>query len=433
MRLFLQIICILPTSCNRQNWPNLLKSSTSPSQHGHATVVPLLRAYLRDFLYLLDEKENTIKIVFIYISPPFMFAIHSLSRMILLGKSPSQSGSLKGILPLLLVVSITISFVPPAFAATTPSLGAATGYGILSGTFTNTTAGTTVTGDVGFTTGPAVAPGGTHVNYGSGAPYATAGTDQGNALSALAAEPCTFTFAPGAINLSTDTTHGPIGVYTPGVYCSSGAMNIGGPLTLNGNGTYLFRPDGALTSTAGSVITLAGASSCNVFWTPTGAATLAANTTFVGTIIDPAGITVGANVTWTGRALAFGGTVTTDTDTMSVPTCIVALASSAASIVSSSSTISSNASFASSVTSLVSSSVQSSVVRSSVRSFRSSSASSVRSVLASTTDYVPLLPNTGIGPVAAHSSWQVIAVGMFVAALVLFVAYKAKHFISSKN
>ncbi len=207
-----------------------------------------------------------------------------------------------------------------ALAATSPSLGAAASYGVLASTYTNTTT-TTINGDVGFTTPPAVAPLGTHANYGSGAPYSTAGTDQGNASTALASQPCTFTFAAGAIDLSTDTTHGPIGVYAPGVYCSNGAMDVGGPLTLNGTGTYIFRPVGALTSTAGAVVTLSGASACDVFWTPTQATTLAANTTFFGTDIDASGITVGANTNWTGRALAFGGTVTTNTDTVTVPTC----------------------------------------------------------------------------------------------------------------
>lgn len=224
-----------------------------------------------------------------------------------------------------LIVSLVLGFVGSTFAlaATTPSLGAAATYGVLANTYTNTVAGTTINGSVGFTTGPAVLPAGVHANYGSGAPYATAGTDQGNALSALALEPCTFTFAPGAIDLSTDITHGPISVYTPGVYCSTGAMNIGGALTLSGSGTYIFRPVGALTSTAGSVITLTGASACDIFWTPTQATTLAANTTFSGIVIDNAGITIGANTTWSGMALAFGGTVTTDTNTITVPTCAV--------------------------------------------------------------------------------------------------------------
>jgi len=223
------------------------------------------------------------------------------------------------------LISLALAFAGFApgsvHAATTPLLGAAASYGVLASTYTNTAAGTTINGDVGFTTGPAVVPGGAHPNYGSGAPYATAGVDQGNALTALAGEPCTFTFAPGAIDLSTDTTHGPIGVYAPGVYCSTGAMDVGGPLTLNGAGTYIFRPVGALTSTAGAIVTLSGASACDVFWTPSQATTLAANTTFQGTVISDGGITVNANTTWTGRALSFNGTVTTDTTTLTTPTC----------------------------------------------------------------------------------------------------------------
>jgi len=214
------------------------------------------------------------------------------------------------------------------FAASTPYLGVAATYGILASTYTNTTAGTTINGDVGFTTGPAVAPLGTHTNYGSGSPYDTAGTYQGSALSALASQTCTHTFGGGAIDLSTDVTHGAVGVYTPGVYCSAGAMDIGGPLNLSGSGTYIFRTLGALTSTAGAIVTLTDASVCDVYWTPTEATTLAANTTFVGTVIDAAGITVGANTTWTGRALAFGGTVITDTNTIAVSSCAVAPSSS---------------------------------------------------------------------------------------------------------
>src|SRR3990167_10314077 len=88
----------------------------------------------------------------------------------------------------IIFVSLALGLVLPvsALAATTPSLGAAATYGILSSTYTNTVAGTTVNGDVGFTTGPAVAPAGTHTNYGSGAPYSTAGPLPGRAFSAFA-------------------------------------------------------------------------------------------------------------------------------------------------------------------------------------------------------------------------------------------------------
>lgn len=221
----------------------------------------------------------------------------------------------------LLVASILVA--PSASAATSPGLGAANTFTVLSGSYVNTTPGTTISADLGYTTSPAVAPtvgGTTHV---ADSTYNQAGIDQGNALSSLNSQPCTFTFAPGAIDLASDTTHGPVGVYAPGVYCMSGAVDIGGggTITLTGGGTYIFRMDGALTSSANSVVALAGASACDIWWTPTQATTLGANSTFFGTNIDASGITIGNNVTWQGQALAFGGTVTTDVDTLTSATC----------------------------------------------------------------------------------------------------------------
>lgn len=224
-------------------------------------------------------------------------------------------------LPLLLLGLTTATF---AYAATSPDLGLAKTFGILASTYTNTAGGTVINGDLGYTTPPAVAPtvnGTTHV---ANSTYNQAGIDQGTALTALNNQACSFTFAPGAVDLATDTTHGPVGVYTSGVYCITGAASIGGggTITLTGSGTYIFRMDGALTTSANSVVALAGgASSCNVWWTPTAATTLGANSTFKGTDIDNAGITIGSTVNWEGRALAFGGTVSTDTDTITVPTC----------------------------------------------------------------------------------------------------------------
>ena len=230
---------------------------------------------------------------------------------------------------LLVVLVITLALtafrlnpIESAKAASTPSLGAAGTYAVLANTYTNTTAGTTINGDIGFTTAPAVVPAGTHTNYGSGAPYSTAGTDQGTALVNLNAQSCTFSFPTGAVNLATDTTHGTAGIYTPGVYCGDAAMDIGGPLTLNGSGTYIFRSVGALTSAAGAIVTLTGgASVCNVFWTPAQAATLATGMTFRGTVISNSGITIGSGTNWTGRALAYAGTVTTDTATVTASGC----------------------------------------------------------------------------------------------------------------
>lgn len=229
---------------------------------------------------------------------------------------------------LLVIILVQFIFVPipKAEAATTPDLGQAASFGILSSTYANTVSGTTITGDLGYTTGPAVAPTVNGTTYSPpSSKYSTAGTDQGTALANLNSQPCSFTFPAGAVDLATDTSHGTIGVYAPGVYCTaaSSAASIGaGGITLSGSGTYIFRINGALTTVADSVVTLAnGASACNVFWTPTSATTLGANSTFVGTDIDASGITIGSTITWTGRALAFGGTISTTTDTITTSIC----------------------------------------------------------------------------------------------------------------
>ena len=222
------------------------------------------------------------------------------------------------------IAPVVVLFVGAStvYAATSPALGMASTFGILSSTYTNTVVGTTITGDLGYTTPPAVAPTVNGSTHAADSTYAQAGLDQGTALGALAAEPCTFTFAPGAINLATDTTHGTVGVYNPGVYCIAGAASIGGggTITLTGGGTYIFGMTGALTTSANSVVaTAGGASACDVWWTPIQATTLGATSTFVGNDVDAAGNTIGDTVLWTGRALSFGGTVSTTRDTITVP------------------------------------------------------------------------------------------------------------------
>lgn len=210
---------------------------------------------------------------------------------------------------------LVVGFIGPvvAQAATTPSLGAAANYGVLGSTYTNTVAGTTINGDLGYTSGPATAPtvnGTTFINSGT---YAQAGIDQGTALSNLNSQSCTSLGA--IVTLS--------GTYTPGCYSSTGAMDIAlsTTVTLNGAGTYIFRPNGAFTTGANAIVSLTGgASASDVFWTPTAAVTLGANNTFKGTVIAASGITIGSTVGWIGRALAFGGTVSTDVDTITVPT-----------------------------------------------------------------------------------------------------------------
>ena len=222
----------------------------------------------------------------------------------------------------LLVVSAS------AFAQTAPNLGSLAPFGVVSSTFTNTSAATSITGNVCFSTGPAVtpmtSPGATY-----GACPVAAGPDQLAALATVNGQLCTSLPVGPLEGISIGG--GPPGTFPPGCYFSAGALDISvnGVVNLNGAGVYIFRSSGgALTTGANSRVNLiAGACASDVFWAPTGATTLGANAaptltaTFVGTILDAAGVTLGLNANLSGRALAFGGTVTTDASVISVPTC----------------------------------------------------------------------------------------------------------------
>lgn len=216
-------------------------------------------------------------------------------------------------------------------AATAPALGTTGTYGVLSSTFTNsnTSPQTIINGDVCYTTGPTTAP--LLITGATSTPcLAATGLDQTAALATLNGEPCTFLGA-GAIALDALVVGGnPPGVIPPGCYSNGDAMNITASttVTLSGAGVYVFRPTGALTTGQDSTVILAaGACASDVYWAPGGAVTLGANTaasatpTFVGNILDAAGITIGHFANMTGRALAYGATVTTDAVTITVPTC----------------------------------------------------------------------------------------------------------------
>ncbi|MHB8602612.1 MAG: ice-binding family protein [Nitrosotalea sp.] len=189
-------------------------------------------------------------------------------------------------------------------------------FGILASTYTNTSPGTSIAGDLGYTTGPEVPSaisGSIHV---VDFVYSQAGTAQYDAISSANSQMCTSNLG-GIVDLS--LVNG--GVYTPGVYCTTGAGTIGAAgITLSGDGTYIFKIGGTLTTVSHSIVTLSnGAQASYVSWVPTGAATLGANTKFAGTILDASGVTIGSNVRITGSVLAFGGTVSTDADTITVP------------------------------------------------------------------------------------------------------------------
>jgi hypothetical protein len=217
----------------------------------------------------------------------------------------------------------------PALAQVAPSLASEAPFAIVSSTYTNTVAGTTINGNVCFTTGPAVAP----VVVGTVGPCPGAAVgDQNAATATLTGQACTTIAGPleGVI-----IGANPPGTFPPGCYTSVGALGItaNGIVTLNGNGVFVFRSTGgAITTGANSNIVLAGgACAGNVFWTAVGATTLGGASTFVGSILDAAGVTFGLGANLSGRALASGGTVTTNgANTISVPAACAAIATTGA-------------------------------------------------------------------------------------------------------
>jgi uncharacterized repeat protein (TIGR01451 family) len=239
----------------------------------------------------------------------------------------------------ILIIFLVVSFITPSVvhAATAPSLGSESTYGVVSSTHTNsnTASQTIINGDICATTHDVPLP--LTIVGATDTPCAPLkGTDQSAALAILNGQVCTP--ISGTLNTVIVGGNAP-GTFPPGCYEVTGAMDIttGTTVTLDatapgGSGSvWIFRSSGGLTtgaSTAGfpSVALANGADADNVFWAPAGATTLGANfaasatPTFVGSILDAAGISIGHFTNLLGRALAFGGTVLTDANTIAVPT-----------------------------------------------------------------------------------------------------------------
>ena len=148
------------------------------------------------------------------------------------------------------------------------------------------------------------------------------GLDQASALVNLNGQACT-SLGDGVVTLDTLVVGANLpGTIPPGCYSSGGSLNIStsATVTLSGGGVYIFRSTGALGVGANSKVIVAnGACPSSVFWAPVAATTLGANAALVGNVLDAAGITFGHLSALSGRALAYGGTITADANTISVP------------------------------------------------------------------------------------------------------------------
>lgn len=201
-------------------------------------------------------------------------------------------------------------------------VGSACGFGILAGTPSVTNVGPThVTGNIG------IWPAASIVGFPPGTLTGTEHTGDAVAQTAQGDLTTAYNAAAGAAGGAALT--GDIGGQTllPGVYKATSTLGITGNLTLNANGdpnaAWIFQVGSALTTAAGNsqVILIGGAQAHNITWQVGSSATLGTNTTFQGTIMAQASITLTTGATLNGRALARTGAVTLDSNPVNVPPC----------------------------------------------------------------------------------------------------------------
>lgn len=197
-------------------------------------------------------------------------------------------------------------------------LGSASSFAVLGATPSVTNTGNTiVNGDLGIY--PAASVTGFPPGTITGLPHYGDATAQAGQVTALAAYNTLLGMPAGTI------IAGDIGGLTkgPGTYTSSSTIGITGTLTLdaggNPNAQWIFQIGSAITTAASSsVVIINGGSADNVFWQVGSSATIGASSTFLGTILAHASITVGSAATLNGGLFALTGTVTLIDDVVSV-------------------------------------------------------------------------------------------------------------------
>ena len=210
-----------------------------------------------------------------------------------------------------------------ALASTAPGLGTASTYAVLAGTTVTNTGNTVLSGNLGISPGSACT-GFPAPCTGGGPGVVNAGTIHAGDAAALQAQTdLTAAYGVAASSPCNSTSLAPWGgqTLTPGTYCQTTSPTISGNLILSGNGVFIFKSGSTLVTAPGATVSVInGAQPCNVFWQVSSSATLDTTTTFVGTIMALASITINNGATIQGRALARNGQVSLINDRITAPT-----------------------------------------------------------------------------------------------------------------
>ena len=221
------------------------------------------------------------------------------------------------VVPIVLFTGALVALSPlDAFAATAPNLGTALNFTVLAGSTITNTGPSVITGNLGLDPGSSITgfPPGTvtGVKHFSDAVALQAKNDLTTAYTDAANAPVTTDMT--GLNLGGKNL-------TPGVYKFDSSAQLTGPLTLSGNGVYIFQIGSTLTTASNAVVqTTDGAQACGVFWQVGSSATLGSATHFQGTLMALTSITMvtGASIL-SGRAMARNGALTLDANDITPP------------------------------------------------------------------------------------------------------------------
>jgi Ice-binding-like len=199
-------------------------------------------------------------------------------------------------------------------------LGSAAPFAVLGGSTVTSTGPSVINGNLGVWPGTA---------YVAGTPAAKVNgtTHAGDIVAQHAQASLTIAYKDAAGRTTAPIkVAGDLGGQTlaPGLYKSTSTLAVTGDLALDAQGdpnaVFIFQIKSGLTvATGGRVVLMGGAKASNVFWQVGSSATLGTGSSFKGTVMAYASITMATSAKLEGRALAQHAAVTLDTNAVTNP------------------------------------------------------------------------------------------------------------------